>query len=366
MLELLKLKKRFSGFTLEIDCRIEGGITVLFGPSGAGKTLTLDCIAGFVEPDEGRILLHDVILFDRKSRLQLPSRERRCGYVFQNYALFPHMSLRDNLLFANSSQNAVREMLERFRLTGVAQKRPYELSGGQQQRGSIARALLTSPKILLLDEPARGLDSELRQELYDVLRQVRKEFGTPILLVTHDLSECFELGDRMVVMRNGRIVQSGTPAGVLARPGSPEVAQLFGCFNVFQAEIVALDPGRDTSRLLVGEDYLEGRYVPGHFRGDRIWIAVRTNALRAWPRGRFASGVNQVTAMLEHSVPTPDGRRLEFVGSLIVDQPGQSSSAPGDAASLKPGEEWVVEFPAASLTVLKPTAAASVAPAATS
>ncbi len=350
MLELLKLKKQFAGFTLDLDWRIEDGVTVLFGPSGAGKTLTLDCIAGFVEPDQGRILLNDEILFDRKAGLSLATQRRGCGYVFQNYALFPHMTLRENLLFANPSATAVQEMMDRFRIAPVAHKHPHELSGGQQQRGSIARALLTSPRILLLDEPARGLDAELRQELYAVLRQVRQEFSTPMLLVTHDLDECFELGDRMLVMRNGRVVQIGSPTEVLGQPNSPDVARLLGCFNVFPAEITALDPGKNTSRLRVGEDYLEARYIPGYFRGDQVWIAVRTSALNAWPRGKHALGLNQVTAILEHAAHTPGGTRLEFAGNLIVEQAGKPDKHSG---------EWVVEFPAESLVVVRSASSAA-------
>jgi molybdate transport system ATP-binding protein len=346
MLELRNLKKSYSGFNLELDCVIRDGVTVLFGPSGSGKTLTLDCIAGFVAPDSGRILLHDVLLFDRGARVNLPPQQRRCGYVFQNYALFPHMTLRENLLFANESNAEVHAMLEHFRILQVAHKRPAELSGGQQQRGSIARALLASPKILLLDEPARGLDAELREELYSVLRQVRKEFSTPILLVTHDLGECFELGDQMLVMRNGRVVQTGSPEEVLASPASHEVARLLGCLNVFEAEITALDPGKNTSRLRVGDDYLEGHYIPGCFRGDHIWMAAPRHALRAWPRGKFAVGPNQVTAILEHVTSTPRGVRLEFSGNLIVEQPAMPEYT-------NPSGEWIVEFPAGALIVLR-------------
>ncbi len=179
-----------------------------------------------------------------------------------------------------------------------------------------------------------------------MLRQVRKEFSTPILLVTHDLDECFELGDQMLVMRNGRVVQSGSPEEVLAAPGSPDVARLLGCLNVFEAEITALDPGKNTSRLRVGDDYLEGHYIPGCFRGDHIWMAAPVHALKAWPRGKFALGPNQITAMLERSVSTPRGIRLEFSGNLIVEQPALPEYT-------NPSGEWIVEFPTGALIVLR-------------
>src|SRR5271170_1038050 len=231
-----KIRKQYApspdsaGFSLDLEFRAAAGATVLFGSSGAGKTLTLDSIAGFVRPDEGRILLDDQILFDGASGVHLAPRSRQCGYVFQNYALFPHMTLRQNLEFAVERaprlgrHRKVTEMLEKFHLTEVAGHRPYELSGGQKQRCSIARALIGAPRLLLLDEPARGLDAPLRAELYAVLRQVRQEFEIPALLVTHDFEECLELGDEMIVVREGHIVQNGTPRKIFEQPASIEIA----------------------------------------------------------------------------------------------------------------------------------------------
>ncbi|BDC49102.1 hypothetical protein F183_A14180 [Bryobacterales bacterium F-183] len=350
MLELRHIAKRLpSGFSLEIDCQVSsGGITVLFGPSGAGKSLTLDCIAGFVQPDSGRILLNDEILYDSGAGIHKPPQQRHCGYVFQNYALFPHLTLRENLDFAAPGQTtAIQQMLDRFRLTSVAKHRPHELSGGQKQRGSIARALLTSPRLLLLDEPARGLDHELRTDLYEVLRQVRREFATPIILVTHDLDECFELADAMIVMRAGRIVQTGTPEQVLAQPASAEVARLLGCYNVFQAEVAALDPARDYSRLRAGDEYLEGRFVPNCFRGDHLWIGVRTDAVRAVPRNGASRAPGQAAAILEHAVTLPSGTRLEFAGGFRADGVAMHAA---EATQIR---EWLLEFPPDSIVVLR-------------
>src|SRR5678816_3638522 len=181
-------------FSLELEFQAAAGVTVLFGPSGSGKTLTLDLIAGFVRPDDGRILLDDEILFDGAAGVSLAPQARNCGYVFQNYALFPHMTLRQNLEFAAGRRprldghRRVDEMLDRFRLGGGAGRRPHELSGGQRQRCSIARALIGAPKLLLLDEPAQGLDAPLRAEFYEVLRQVRADFKT-CLLYTSDAAD---------------------------------------------------------------------------------------------------------------------------------------------------------------------------------
>ncbi len=291
-----RIRKTFSarpdsgGFSLDVEFSAAAGITILFGPSGSGKTLTLDSIAGFVRPDEGRILLDNDLLFDGTTGVHLTPQARNCGYVFQNYALFPHMTLRENLVFAAERRpplerhRRVNEMLDRFRLADAAGRKPHELSGGQRQRCSIARALIGGPKVLLLDEPAQGLDAVLRAEFYEILRQVRADFKTPILLVSHDLDECFELGEEMLILHDGRIVQTGSPAKILEQPGSLEVAKLLGRFNLIPAEIRALDPGRNTSRMQVGEFELEGPYYPGHFKGDQVTICIRPDQVRAIAR----------------------------------------------------------------------------------
>ena len=353
----VRLRKTFparsdsAGFALDLEFRAAAGITVLFGPSGSGKTLTLDSIAGFVRPDEGRILLEDDILFDGATGVHLPPQARNCGYVFQNYALFPHMTLRENLVFAAERRprlerhRRVNEMIERFRLGDAAGRRPHELSGGQKQRCSIARALIGAPKLLLLDEPAQGLDAPLRAEFYDVLRQVRSDFKTPVLLVSHDLDECFELGEQMLILRDGRIVQSGAPADILEVPANLEVARLLGRFNLLPGEIRALDPGRNTSHVLVGEFELEGPYFPGRLKGDQVTVCVRPDQLRALPRnGR--PGANQIPADLNRIVERTQSMRLEFDAGITVDLSRAEYERQRD------NRQWVIEFPSDKLRVL--------------
>jgi molybdate transport system ATP-binding protein len=340
-----------AGFSLDLDFRAAAGVTALFGPSGAGKTLTLDSIAGFVRPDAGRILLDDHILFDAASGVHVAPRSRHCGYVFQNYALFPHMTLRQNLEFAAERtprlgrHRKVTEMLERFHLSEVAGRRPYQLSGGQKQRCSIARALIGEPRVLLLDEPGRGLDAPLRAEFYAVLRHVREEFQTPMLLVTHDTEECFQLADEMVVMGEGRAVQSGPPRKVFDQPANVEVARLLGLYNLLPVEIRALDPGRNSSRLRLGDFELAGPYFPGRLIGDRVWLFVRPDQLSAAPRnGRPA--FNQIPGTLLRTVERPERLRLEFSGDIAVEVPA------GDMAKYGGVKDWVVEFPSRDLRIL--------------
>lgn len=356
MLEV-RIAKRFPArpasvaFSLEIEFQAAAGVTVLFGPSGSGKTLTLDAVAGFVRPDRGRILLDGDLLFDGATGVHLPPRARNCGYVFQNYALFPHMTLRRNLEFAASRRprlerhRRVTEMLDRFHLAEVAGRRPHEVSGGQKQRCSIARALIAAPKVLLLDEPARGLDAPLRAELYAVLRQVREEFRTPMLLVTHDLEECFELGEEMLVIRDGRVIQSGPPRKVVDAPANAGVARLFGLYNLLPVEIRALDPARKSSVVRYGSIEIAGPYFPGHFIGDRVYLCVRPEQLRALPRdGR--PGPNQVPARLLRVVDKPSTVRMEFEDDLSVEVTRE------EYEQVRRAREWVVEFPPAALRAL--------------
>jgi len=352
-----RIRKQFASgadsaaFSLDVDFKADAGITVLFGPSGAGKTLTLDSIAGFVRPDEGRILLDDEILFDGAAGVHIPARARHCGYVCQNYALFPHMTLRQNLEFAVhrvprlERRRKVTGMLEKFQLAEVSGRHPYELSGGQKQRCSIARALIGAPRLLLLDEPARGLDAPLRAGLYATLRQVRDEFQIPALLVTHDFEESLELGDEMLVIREGRLVQSGTPRKILDHPANIDVARLLGIYNLLPVEIQGLDPGRNVSRLRYQDFELTGPYFPGRLIGDHVWLCIRPEALTVLPKDG-PLGTNQIPATLKRVVNRLERVRLEFADELAVEMP---RAAFEKCRSVK---DWVVEFPLSGLRIL--------------
>ncbi len=357
-----RLKKTFApkpdsaGFTLDLEFTATQGVTVLFGPSGAGKTLVLDSVAGFVRPDEGRVLLDDDILFDGAAGVHLAPRHRNCGYVFQNYALFPQMTLRQNLEFAAERRprlerhRRVNEMLERFRLTEAAGRRPHEVSGGQRQRCSIARALIGAPKLLLLDEPATGLDAPLRAEFYEALRQVQSEFKTPMLLVTHDLAECFELAEDMLILHEGRVIQRGTPRAVLDEPANLEVARLLGAFNLLDAEIRTLDPGRNTSRVMLGEFEIDGPYFPGHLKGDRVTLCVRPEQIQVSARdGKLRP--NQIPAELKRVVERPHGLRLEFsteATTTII----RATVSRADYERYRETHDWVIQFPSEALRVV--------------
>jgi molybdate transport system ATP-binding protein len=349
----VSIVKRYPGFRLDVAFEAAPGVTVLYGPSGAGKSLTLDSIAGFVLPDSGRILLDDRILFDGAANVNLPPQKRACGYVFQSYALFPHMTLRDNLAFAGDGiprlerHRRIAEQLDRFKLTEVAAKYPHELSGGQKQRGSIARALIADPRILLLDEPARGLDLALRADLHDLIRELRASLKVPIILVTHDPEECFALADRILIYEAGKIIHTGSPTDLLANPGSVPVARLLGGFNIYEAEVIALDPARQTSRVRILGQEMDGPHLKGCFRGDRIALCIRPEELRvvALP------GDNRVRADLRRTVDRAQWIRADFGNELVVDVPREAWNG------LKESAMWV-EIPSGSLRQINKESAA--------
>lgn len=337
----VRIAKRFSAgpesaaFDLEVSLRVEPGITVLFGPSGSGKTLTLESIAGFTTPEKGRILVDDRIVFDAEARVNLPPRQRPCGYVFQANSLFPHKTLRANLEFAAAglprieSARRVGEMLERFQLSDMAGRRPHELSGGQRQRGSIARALIREPRALLLDEPAQGLDAPLREELYALLREIRDSSRLPILLVTHALDECFELAGQMFVIHKGRLIQRGTPLSVYREPASAEVAALLGEYCLVPAEIVFLDPQNRSSRVRLFGAEIPGPYFTGHFKGDRIRLCVQPSDLRLSARRGEQVLPGHIPLTLERVVERPRAVRLHFAEGLAGDmKAGEFSAIP--------------------------------------
>ena len=354
-----RIRKHFAAgaespaFELDIEFEAGEGVMVLFGASGAGKTLTLDAIAGFTRPDAGRILLDDQILFDGAARVSLRPRDRGCGYVFQNYALFPHMTVRENLAFAAERlprlerHRRVNEMLDRFRLAEFGGRYPHEVSGGQKQRCSIARALIVHPRLLLLDEPARGLDAPLRQDLHDLLRELRQELRIPILLVTHDLEAAFAVGDEMLVFEAGRIRQRGKPAAMMAQPETEDMARLFGYTTFVEASIVKLNPAEDSSVVRFLEREFCGPYFPGRFIGDRLTICARPDELRL----AEGPGANRVCAAATDVEERPGGVRLRLGnganGQITVDV------ARALWENVKDRKEHYVEFPARALHALK-------------
>jgi molybdate transport system ATP-binding protein len=332
-------KKVPPGLSLDVDLTVGPGITALYGPPGAGKTLLLECIAGFVRPDSGRILVEDAIVFDAESGVDLPPRRRNVGYVPRGGALFPHLTLRGNLLFAGARlrrlerHRRVNETLERFGIAGSAGLHPADAPPGVRLRCAIARALIAAPRLLLLDD--YGMDEAL-------LGSVREFSPCPVLMAAGDPDLCFA-ADALALIEAGRILQRGEPARVLDSPESPEAARLLGIANVFQASIAALDPGRGTSRLEMEGFALTGPYVPGHLRGDRVWVAVAPGNVRVYAAGAPAGAI---AVQLVRAAPRARSVRLEFDHGIVADVPHR------EFALAKDNKDWRVEFPPGALRIL--------------
>ncbi|HLY33834.1 MAG TPA: ABC transporter ATP-binding protein [Jatrophihabitantaceae bacterium] len=270
---------RRGAFTLGVDLNLRPGEVVgVLGPNGAGKTTLLRALAGLDTMSEGRILAGERTWVDVAARVFLPSERRSVGYVFQNYRLFPHLSVRDNVGFAaraqgaskRESREAAAEWLTRLGIAELAPRAPRELSGGQAQRVALARALAVHPTLLLLDEPLAALDAQTRIEVRSELRTHLAEFAGATVVVTHDPLEAMMLADRLVVLEGGRIVQQGAPADVARRPATQYTARLVG-LNLYEGTVTADGISLDGGGVLVAAE-------PEPI-GSRALVAMRPSAV---------------------------------------------------------------------------------------
>jgi ABC-type sugar transport system ATPase subunit len=238
-LEVQGLSKRYGDRTAVDDLSFsvdDGMLTCLVGPSGCGKTTVLRCVAGLLLPDSGRIAIGGRVVFGSSPRVHVRAEDRRTGLVFQDYALWPHMNVRQHLRFPMESQGLpksqqdhdVTALLDLVQLQQFGERRPSELSGGQQQRVALARALACAPKLLLMDEPMSNLDARLRQQMRGDLVRLLRNSGAATLYVTHDQTEAMSIADQIVILRDGRLIQRGTPADVYERPADLGVAEFLG------------------------------------------------------------------------------------------------------------------------------------------
>lgn len=237
------INKRLHGaegdFQLDASLNIaEGEFVALFGPSGVGKTTLLRCLAGLELPERGNIIISGETWLDTSARINLASQQRHVGYMFQDYALFPNMTVRGNLEFAlrkGSSKKRVDELLALMDIGELQQRKPETLSGGQKQRVALARALVSEPRLLLLDEPFSALDAEMRTRLHDEILRLQRHFGITAIIVSHDVGEVYKLASRVMMMEGGRIVQHGSPSEVFS------AGMTSGKFR-FTGEILAIEP----------------------------------------------------------------------------------------------------------------------------
>lgn len=294
----------------KFDCA-SGEVLALVGPSGSGKSTLLRTIAGLYRPEHGHVLVNNEIWFDSQKKINLAPQQRSSGFVFQHYALFPHMSAMANIAAAMGHRapaernRRAHELLALVNLSGLGQRRPAELSGGQQQRVAVARALARDPAALLLDEPFSAVDRATRQKLYVELAELRRQLLMPMILVTHDLNEAAMLADRMCILRRGKTLQIGSPAEVMTRPKTPEVARLVDIKNIFEGRVL----GHDHDRKLTSIDWhgqtLETKYSPEFLLAAPVsWALPMEYVILHRPAP---------------SEPLPHGEQQNFVSGRIVE-----------------------------------------------
>lgn len=308
-----------------IDCR-QGELLALIGPSGSGKTTVLRCIAGLYRPRDGRIVSGAESWLDTDAGIDLSPQSRRVGLVFQDYALFPHVTALDNVRLAMldvpepGRSHRASALLERVHLEGLGARRPDELSGGQRQRVALARALARDPKVLLLDEPFSAVDRMTRESLKEELATLHRALDIPIVLVTHDLEEAQTLADRVCVLHEGTTLQMGAPDEVRLRPANALVARLMGHHNLFAATV------HDAHHIRCGPQILQVARSNGARAGDGVIALLAPDGLALVVPD--AEGVNVVKGMLTEMAPSGelvaltlllDGGRLRFrVGAREV------------------------------------------------
>lgn len=290
-----------SGFTLDVQLRVPAGITMVFGESGSGKTTLLKCISGLRRPDAGLVSVGDVTWFDRDRGIDLPTQHRRLGYVFQDLALFPHMTVEGNLhyglphLSRDERQARTAAIAESFRIGHLLRRRPGDISGGERQRTALARSLVTDPRLLLLDEPLSSLDHVTQSRIIEDLRTWNAARGIPILYVSHSHREVFALGEHLLVMDRGRIIAEGSPADVLQAPERESLAQLAGFENFLDATVVQRDAAAGTMHCRLQGSGVELEAPLGAAKpGTDIRLAVRAGDIllaTEAPRGLSARNV---------------------------------------------------------------------------
>jgi spermidine/putrescine transport system ATP-binding protein len=349
--QLVDLVKRFGDFTAVAGVNLDmpsGEFFSLLGPSGCGKTTSLRMIAGFERPTEGQILLDGVDM------AQTPPHKRNVNTVFQNYALFPHLTVEENVAFGLKYQKASKEesrdrvgkALELVQMSAFTKRRPNQLSGGQQQRVALARALILNPKVLLLDEPLGALDAKLRKRLQIELKALQEEVGITFIYVTHDQEEALTMSDRIAVMSQGTVEQVGRPKEIYEAPATAYVADFLGVSNLMDAKAAGVGDGG--CKVTVGEFSLIAGQGDADTAGD-CKVTIRPERVTIEPQG--TTGENRVPAMVERTVYV--GSVLQVILHLATGQTIQAwTPNTGGGDPQRSGEAITVHFPREALRVL--------------
>jgi len=289
----LNVSRRLVPFTLEVNVQCRYSATAVYGPSGAGKTTLLNLVAGLMRPDEGEITIAGEVLFSSEKGIDLPPEKRRIGYVFQDDLLFPHLSVEANLRYGYDLLSPAERRFEPGRIVDLLEmgpllaRRPRSLSGGERQRVALGRALLASPRLLLMDEPLASLDQGLKSRIIPYLRHIRADLGIPILYVSHSVAEILEITGQVVILDRGRVVAQGDFFKIAHRPEVLPLVEEHGFENVLPVEIVAADSASGVCRARFGNQELKIPYCERPV-GSRIFAGMRADDIilsRRRPRG---------------------------------------------------------------------------------
>jgi iron(III) transport system ATP-binding protein len=338
---------REASFALE-----PGTFFTMLGPSGCGKTTTLRCIAGLETPDDGWISVDGRILFDRAAKVNVPVEQRAVGMVFQSYAIWPHMTVAENVAFPltvskqrrySSSEiaTAVARALDVVDLQGFQERPAPRLSGGQQQRVALARAIVHEPRLLLLDEPLSNLDAQLREEMRGELKRLQSKIGITTVYVTHDQSEALALSDRIAVIDQGRIRQIGSPQDIYFRPANPFVARFVGATNLLGGRLIGAANGRGDVEVLAGRTI---RCIVPQSIDDpsAVSVSIRPESIRLVPRADSAgAGDNCLSGRISGVTFLGAARRVDVTSDGVNLQ----VTAPGDLALPADGEVLLLFAP---------------------
>jgi molybdate transport system ATP-binding protein len=341
----LHIRLPLRSFALELGLAVGRETFALVGPSGAGKTTVLRAVAGLARPSEGRIRLGEQVLFDSEGRVDVAPEDRRVGFVFQDYALFPHMTVEQNVAYGGRAR--APELLDRFRISHLAKARPGQLSGGERQRVGLARALAREPEILLLDEPLSALDPHIRAALRIELGEILDDLGLPVLLVTHDFHDAAVLADRVAALVDGRVLQAGAPSELIAAPADAFVASFTGA-NVLSG-LARPGPGGltevvlDDGGVVYSVDAATGLVEAAVYPWD---VSVAREA-------PDDSALNHVRGPITSLVVVGNRARIQ-VGSLV----GEVTTASAERLALGEGEVVTASFKAAATRLVERTTSA--------
>ena len=357
MLRVERLSKIFENVTDQIvggirDASFElaaGTFFTLLGPSGCGKTTTLRCIAGLETPDDGIIAVDDRRLFDAKARVNVPVEERAIGMVFQSYAIWPHMTVAENVAFPLTVAKrgkraeiaaAVRRALAVVDLDGFQERSATRLSGGQQQRVALARAIVHEPGLLLLDEPLSNLDAQLRDEMRGELKRLQSKIGITTVYVTHDQSEALALSDRIAVIDRGRISQIGSPQDIYFRPVNPFVARFVGATNLLPGRLLGASDGRGRVEVLSGRQIQ--CVVPQQIDDPAVSVSIRPESIRlAAPQPSAAEADNCLAGRISGVTFLGASQRVDVMSDGVTLQVATAADLPLPAD----GEVWLLFAP---------------------